>query len=80
MKEPPARNRATDYITMQLEKVSELASGIIWLSSQKKCEISKMLQKASHNTIKFSNKEFRTLMIQDTSTSSPQGWGFMMTV
>ena len=74
-REPPARNTVTKYITMLLRKVSELASWILWLSSQKKWEICKTVQKDSRHIIKLSNKECRTLIIQHTSTNSQQSRG-----
>ena len=80
MREPPASNTAPEYITTLLRKVSDLASWIIQLSSQKKWGISKKVQNDSLNKLKLSNKECRTLMTQDTSTNSSQSWEFIMTV
>ena len=65
---------------MLLRKGSEQASLISHVISQKKWWISKSEQKDSCNTVKLCNRGKRALKIQDTSTSSPQSRGFMMTV
>ena len=62
---PPAGSTATKYITMSLRKVSEQALWTIWFSSPKNWGISKSEQKESCNTIKFCDKEFKALMIQE---------------
>ena len=68
------------YITMLLRKVSEQASWITSLKSQKKWRISKTVQKDNRNTSKFCNKEFTALSIQDTRTGSPQRIGLRITM
>lgn len=66
---PPPSRTAANYIPMLLRRVSEQPSRIIWLGSQRKWGISEFVQKDSRNVVKLCNEEFRTLVIQDISTS-----------
>jgi cell division inhibitor SulA len=80
VREPPPRKPATKFKTKLLIKVSEQARWSTWLGSQKKCGISWSVQKDTPNNIRVCNKEFKALVIQDSSTSNSQSWGFMITV
>jgi hypothetical protein len=77
---PTPSNPAVKFIITLLRRVSEQARWAKWLGSQKKCGIFTSVQKDRCKTMKLCNKEFRALVIQDTSTSNQQSWGFMMTV
>ena len=61
-------------------KVSEQASWIIKLASQKKWGIARFVQKDSCTTIKLCIREYRKLITKDDRTRRPQSWGFMMTM
>ena len=61
-------------------RVSEQASFRTSGRSQKECGILMLLQKDSLKIVKVSGREPVTLRLQDPRASSPQSWGFMMTM
>ena len=76
----PPRITDPNDTTMLLRKGSEQASWMSHVISQKKWWISKSEQKDNRKIIKLCNKEYIELNTQDSSTSSPQSQGLMMTV